>query len=96
MRGGKRSGAGRKLGTVNKVTKDIRELAQQHTGKAISELARLASNAESEQARVAAIKELLDRGYGKSKQPLEHDVGIGLEEWLDQLAKMGGAGAAKG
>ena len=92
---GKKTG-GRKAGVPNKATRDIRELAQQHTGKAIEELSRLASHAESEAARVAAIKELLDRGYGKSKQPLEHDVGVGLEEWLDQLAKMGGAGAAKG
>jgi hypothetical protein len=33
---------------------------------AIAELARLATQAESEAARVAAIKELLDRGYGRA------------------------------
>src|SRR3990167_3613771 len=92
MRGGKRVGAGRKPGVPNKVTRDIRVLAQVHSDKAIKELARLATQAESEAARVAAIKELLDRGYGKSKQPVEHDVGEGLEDWLDRLATGGGAG----
>lgn len=92
MRGGKRIGAGRKAGALNQVTRDIRALAQAHAPKALKELARIAAKAESEAARVAAIKEILDRGYGKSKQPIEHDVGEGLEDWLDQLAKNGGAG----
>jgi hypothetical protein len=38
---------------------------------------------------VSAIKELGDRMEGKSKQPLEHDVGEGLEDWLDRLGKAG-------
>lgn len=92
MRGGKRIGAGRKPGSINKVTRDIRALAQKHSDKAIKRLAYLAENAESEGAQVAAIKELLDRAYGKSKQPLEHDIGDGVEAWLDQLATRGGAG----
>jgi hypothetical protein len=35
-------------------------------------LVRLAKGAESEAARVSAIKEIFDRGYGKSRQPLDH------------------------
>lgn len=65
---------GRPAGSLNKATADVRALAQQYTGEAIKELARLATQAESETARVAAIKELLDRGYGKSTQAL--DVGV--------------------
>lgn len=38
---------------------------------ALKELARLAMGAESEQARVAACKELLDRAYGKPIQPID-------------------------
>lgn len=64
---------GRKKGTPNKVTADVRALARQHTAAAMTELARLAVQAESEAARVAAIKELLDRGYGKSTQPISGD-----------------------
>lgn len=87
---------GRKLGVPNKATKDIRALAQKYTDKAIKRLARIAESGETEAVQVAAIKELLDRGHGKAKQPLEHDVGEGLEDWLDQLAKIGGAGKAQG
>jgi hypothetical protein len=71
-RGGKREGSGRPAGALNKATADIRALAQRYTDEAIKELARLATGAESETARVAA--KLLDRGYGKSTQAV--DVGI--------------------
>ena len=76
----KTSGQGRPKGVPNKATADIKALAQQHGPKAIANLARLAgfmvdedgkpiAGAESEQARIAATKELLDRGYGKAVQP---------------------------
>ena len=76
-RGGRRAGTGRPVGALNKATADIRALAQQYTDEAIKELARLATQAESEQARVAAIKELLDRGYGKSTQAVDVGGGYG-------------------
>jgi hypothetical protein len=57
---------GRKAGTPNKTASDIKELAQKYGASAISELARLSFKAESEQTRVAAIKELLNRGYGQA------------------------------
>lgn len=63
---------GRVAGTPNKATADIKALAQEYTKDALQELGRLAVKAESEAARVAAIKELLDRGYGKARQPVEH------------------------
>jgi hypothetical protein len=43
----------------------LRELARLHAPGAIAELARLATKARSEATRIAAIRELLDRGYGK-------------------------------
>jgi hypothetical protein len=61
-RGGKREGAGRKLGSRNKATAEIRDLARTYSSVAVIELARLATAAKSETARIAAIKELLDRG----------------------------------
>ena len=70
-RGGSRPGAGRRKGSITKATADVRLLAQQYGPDAMRELARLASKANSETARVAAIKELLDRGYGRSPQPLQ-------------------------
>jgi hypothetical protein len=47
---------------------DLRELARRQAPAAIKELGRLALKAKSETARVAAIRELLDRGYGKAGQ----------------------------
>ncbi len=71
--GGKRPGSGRKPGSLNKATADIKALARQYAPEAVRELARLATKAESEQARVSAIKEILDRAYGKSPQPHDGD-----------------------
>ena len=49
----------------------MQELARQHAPAAIIELARLALKAKNETVRVAAIRELLDRGYGRPRQSLE-------------------------
>jgi hypothetical protein len=46
----------------------LRDLARAHAPEAVRELARLAKHAKSEAARIAAIKELLDRAYGKPTQ----------------------------
>ena len=57
-----------------KAVEEIRELARAHCPDAIAELARLAVEAKSESARIAAIRELLDRGYGKATQPLADET----------------------
>lgn len=72
-RGGHRQGAGRKAGVPNKVTAAIRAIARKEGPKIIAELARLATKGKNEMARIAAAKELLDRGYGKSTQPISGD-----------------------
>jgi hypothetical protein len=51
----------------------LRALARTHAAEAIAELARLAIHARSETARIAAIRELLDRAYGKPTQFLAAD-----------------------
>ena len=56
-----------------KLIAEMRELARAHAPDAIKELARLAIKAKSETARVAAIRELLDRGYGKAQQIVENE-----------------------
>jgi len=68
MRGTKTGG--RQAGTPNKATAEIRALAQSLAPAALAELARLASEATSEAARVSACMHLLDRAYGKPTQPL--------------------------
>lgn len=73
--GGKRSGAGRPKGTVNKATADIRARAQEYTDEALSILLSIARNeAASEAARVAAAKDILDRGHGKPRQTIDANV----------------------
>jgi len=70
------AGPGRPKGSKDKV--DIRALASEHAGDIIRELARLALQSETESVRVAAIKELLDRGYGKAQQ----SVAVGQDPTL--------------
>ena len=57
-----------------KVLGELQELARQHAPKVIVELARLALKARSETARIAAIRELLDRGYGRPRQAMEVSI----------------------
>ena len=61
---------GRVKGTPNKATADIKALAQSYAPEVLAELARLATQAQSESARVAAGTVLLDRGYGKAAQEI--------------------------
>jgi hypothetical protein len=70
---GKRRG-GRQAGAPNKATADVKALAQSYAPEAVKQLARLALNAQSEQARVAAIKEILDRAYGKPHTTAEVNI----------------------
>lgn len=63
---------GRKKGVPNKATADIKALAQQHGPEAIATLVKIMSAEEQPAAaRVSAVKELLERGYGKVSQPTE-------------------------
>jgi len=64
---------GRQKGTLNKATKDVKALAQKHGADAIKTLATLAKKADSDAAKIAACRELLDRGYGKASQVIAGD-----------------------
>jgi hypothetical protein len=57
----------------NKVTAEIRAIAREHGPKAVAELVKLMTKSKSDMARIAAAKELLDRGFGKSTQPISGD-----------------------
>ena len=60
---------GRVKGTPNKATAEVKSLARQYGADMIEVLAKIASDLKKpDAARVAAAKELLDRGYGKSMQ----------------------------
>jgi hypothetical protein len=66
-----RKGESGNPGGRSKVLAEVQELARQHAPAAIAELSRLALKAKSETARIAAIRELLDRGYGRPRQAME-------------------------
>ncbi len=66
----KTPGSGRQKGTTNKVTADIKALAQKHGADAIAALVKLAKESADERVKLAAWKELLDRGFGKPVQPV--------------------------
>ena len=53
----------------------IRDAIRAHVPEAVAELARLAREASSETARVAAINALIDRGYGRLKDLTDGDDG---------------------
>lgn len=75
-KGGKRPGAGRPKGRKDKATgeqlESLTELARKHTTVAIEALVEVASGGDSDAARVSAANALLDRGYGKPKQSVDH------------------------
>jgi hypothetical protein len=80
MANGRKTG-GRQKGTPNRATADIKNLARVHGPAVIAELARMsgvtdAPGAQTLAARIAAMRELLDRAFGRRScapsQPVSH------------------------
>jgi hypothetical protein len=71
-RGGVRPGAGRPKGQKDAKTLEIEAAAKRYAGDALKALLHVAKHGTSEGARVAAAVALLDRGYGKPRQAVEH------------------------
>lgn len=77
--GGPRPNSGRPKGSVSEETKrlkaaeaTLKELATQHVPEAVAILAQMFKDeATPAAARVAAIKEIMDRAYGKAPQAVE-------------------------
>ena len=69
-----------------RIVGELRDLARAHAPAAIQELVRLAMKPKSETARIAAIRELLDRGFGKPTQFVAADNEPALDDLnLDEL-----------
>ena len=83
VRAGERRG-GRQAGTPNKSTADVKALAQTFTDEAIELLAAIMRDTnKGDRARVAAAKELLDRGHGRPAQSvIVADKRVSHEEML--------------
>lgn len=71
-RGGARPGAGRRKGSLNKLTADVKALAAKHGPDAIEALVDIAADVDQPAAaRVSAANALLDRGFGKPAQAVD-------------------------
>lgn len=76
-RGGARPGAGRRKGTPNKATADVKEAASVYSADAVETLAKIMKTASlPAAARVAAANALLDRAHGKPKQSVDVDAAM--------------------
>lgn len=91
-RGGAREGSGRKPGSGGKLAEQVRVYAQPYGERAIRRLAKLGGldkgakgAADSAAAQVAALNSILDRAYGKPKQPVEGEMLHGISEELRKL-----------
>jgi hypothetical protein len=86
-RGGKREGSGRKPGSLNKATAEVRALALEYGPAAIEELAKLGGLvkdddgaalgiAQSETARISSCNSILERAYGNASpgRPIVLDI----------------------
>jgi len=69
--GGWRPGSGRPLGVPNRLTQPIKELAGEYSRSALAVLVAIMEGGQSEQARIMASREILDRAHGKPRQPRE-------------------------
>ena len=68
-----------------KAPAQIRSLARAHTATALNVLAGIMNEPEAPAAaRVSAAQALLDRGWGKPSQPVEHGF-MSIEDMLDRL-----------
>ena len=83
----KRGGPGRPKGVPNKATLALKPYAQRYSAEAIDGLVAIMRTATDPRARVAAIRELLDRGYGRPLQAVAGADGEGPVElvirWRD-------------
>ena len=77
MAKGKKTGGGTRRGVPNKLTADVKAVAQEYGQEAVDTLAQIMRGAEMPPAaRVSAAKELLDRGYGKAPQTIDQTTTV--------------------
>lgn len=96
-RGGKRPGSGRKKGTPNKATIDLKGKAGEYTGEAIQTFVDIMRDPEATAAvRLQAADKLLDRSHGKPAIYVDAQVGGKMDpelmkrletEFIDRMAR---------
>lgn len=74
--GGTRPGAGRPAGATSNVKLGLADKASGYADMAIEALVDVCQNSDSDAARVSAANAILDRGYGKPPQAIQHTGSI--------------------
>ncbi len=79
----KPEGSGRKKGTPNRITREVREIAQKYTARAVRQAWKLAKEAKSQDTQLKALELILAYGHGKPTpmiadapegEPIEREV----------------------
>jgi hypothetical protein len=95
-KGGKTKGAGRRRGSVNKLTAENRAtlsaLARGHTEECLNALLRIVRKSDHDMAVVKAVEAIWNRGYGLPVQPIEGADGGPVQV---QIVKYADSPAAK-
>ena len=82
--GGFQKGVSGNPGGRPKVVEEVQELARQHTTEAVQTLVAIMTDVDQPApARVSAANAILDRGFGKPPQSLNHEV-----KSLDPIAQL--------
>ncbi len=86
----KTPGSGRQAGTPNKATADVRAIAREYGARVIEGLWAIFTTSENDATRIAAGREILDRGYGRPRQGIDLAWNLALlsDEQLDQLERL--------
>lgn len=80
-KGGFRKGQSGNPAGVRKVTRELRDLCQQYTEDAVKALVSAVRDPKGKPAdRIAAARELLDRGHGRAPQKIDANVHLTLEQ----------------
>jgi len=79
------AGKGRPKGVPNKATADIKAVASQYTDEAMTILAKLMRTADSDATKLGAVKEILDRAYGKPKQSVDANVAATFTRIVNEI-----------
>lgn len=84
--GGKRPGSGRKKGSPNKVTIQLKQMASKYTAEAVKTLVDVMRDPEVPAAvRVVAADKLLDRSHGRPLQGIEIPSNKVDKELIDMI-----------
>jgi len=95
-RGGARPGAGRRKGTPNKATADVKEAASIYSEDAVKTLAEIMRSSEHPAAaRVSAANALLDRAHGKPKQSVDVEAALNGALTVQYVTRPAGHGRVK-